>query len=63
VAEFAAGHAGRETEVADRYLLVDKRIGEVVRSLGHGSNKNTNALLLPNGLYIISDSYKWGIEA
>ncbi len=45
VAELAAGNASRETVVADGNLLVYVFVGEVVGTLGHGTDKDTNALL------------------
>jgi hypothetical protein len=56
VAEFATCNAGRETVIADGDLLVDVLVCEVIGSLCHGSNKDTNALLLLQGFHIFSDS-------
>ena len=63
MAELAAGYTGRETEVADRYLLIYEGVGEVVRSFGHGSNKHTYALLLAQCLHVISNPHQWGVKA
>ena len=62
VAELAASHTGRETEVADGDLFVDELIGKVVGSFGHGSHKDTDALLVIQLLDVFSDSDQWGIE-
>lgn len=45
MAELAARDAGRETVVADGDLLVYELVGEVVRALSHGSDKDTDTLL------------------
>lgn len=45
VAEFAAGNAGTEIELADSNAVILDLIGEVVTSFGHGSYKNGNALV------------------
>lgn len=45
MAELAAGHTSREGVVADGNLLVDHGVGKVVLALGHGADKDADALL------------------
>lgn len=52
VAKLGACHTSGETEVADGDLLVDKLVGEIVGSLGHGANKHADALIWLQCLHI-----------
>lgn len=45
MAELATGHTGTQTIVADTDGVVLEGVGEVVVSLGHGSDEDTDALL------------------
>ncbi len=63
VAEFATRNAGRETIIADGDLLVDVLVCEVIGSLGHGSDKNADALLLLQALHILAHADQGGVEA
>jgi len=62
VAELAACHTGRETEIADGNLLVDKLVSKVVGSLGHGSHEDADALLVVQLLDVLSHSHQWRIK-
>lgn len=53
MAELAACHTGRQIEVADRDGIVLDRVGEVVASLGHGSDEHTDALILVQALDVV----------
>lgn len=45
-AELAARDRGGERVVRDGDLLVDVRVGEVIRTAGHGTNKDGNRVRL-----------------
>ncbi|KAG9796246.1 hypothetical protein KCU88_g352, partial [Aureobasidium melanogenum] len=62
MAELAAGDAGTETVVADTNSLVLEGIGKVVFALGHGTDKDADALVGAQGVDVISDSDDVGIE-
>lgn len=62
VAELATGDTGRKTEVADRDLLVDVGVGEIVRALGHSTNKDTDTLIVVELVYVAPHSDDRGIE-
>lgn len=62
MAELAARYTGRETVVADGDLLVDKFIGKVIRTLGHGTNKDANALLGSHALDPVPHAHERSIE-
>lgn len=62
VAELAAGYAGRQGEVADRNLLVDKRVREVISTLSHGTHEDADALLRVQSLDIVSNADKRCVE-
>lgn len=57
MAELAAGNASRETVVTDSNLLVYEFVGEIIRALGHGTNKDANALRWFKVLDIVSRSH------
>lgn len=57
MAELATGDTGRKTEVADRNLLVDIGIGEVVRALGHSTNEDANTLIVVQLVDVAPHSY------
>jgi len=62
VAELATGHTGRETVVADTDGVILERIGKVVVTLGHGTDKDSNALLGANRLNVVSGPHNGGLE-
>lgn len=62
MAEFAAGHTRRKTEVADGDLLVDVLVRKVICSLGHGSNEHTDALILIQILHVLPDTHQLGLK-
>lgn len=62
MAKLATSDAGRKTEVADRYLLIDKLVGESVGALGHGSDEDADALLGTYALYPVTNSHQRSIE-
>lgn len=62
VAEFAARDTGRETVVANGDLLVNKLIRKVIRSLGHGSNEDADALLIVEVFDVFSDADQLRVE-
>lgn len=62
VAELAAGHASGEAEVTDRYLIVHVRISEVVRTLGHGTNEDADALVGVELVDVAADTHGWGVK-
>jgi hypothetical protein len=63
VAELAAGDARREAVVADGDLLVDPGIGEVVRSLGHGADKDADALIGSKRVDVVTDAHQRRVKA
>lgn len=63
VAELAASNTGRKTVVADRNLVVDVGVGEVVGALGHGTDKDADALLGIQAVDIAPDRLHLGVEA
>lgn len=63
VAELAAGHARRETEVADGDLLVDELVGEGIFALGHGAHEDADALLGAHALDPVPHPHHLGVEA
>ncbi len=63
MAEFAAGHAGRQAIVANRDLLVDIAIGKVVRALGHGSDKHTDAFVSVQRVDVLPYAYNRCVKA
>lgn len=62
VAELAAGDAGRKTEVANGDFLVNKRVGKIVGTLGHSTDKDTNALVVIELVNVVPDSHDRRIE-
>lgn len=57
MAEFTASHAGTQTVIADTDGLVLEGIGEIVVSLCHGTDKNTDAFLRAEGLEVIANTH------
>lgn len=45
MAEFTASHTSTQAEVADTDGVVFEGIGKVIMTLGHGTNKDTDALI------------------
>jgi hypothetical protein len=62
VAELAACYTGRETVVADRYLLIHVLVGKGVGSSGHGTNEDADALTRVQLLHVFSDSDYFCVE-
>jgi hypothetical protein len=62
VAELAARYTGTEIEVADTDGVVLDGIGEVIAALGHGTDENTDALVLVQALDVVAHSDDLGIE-
>lgn len=62
VAELAAGDTGGEGVIADGDLLVHEFIRKIVRTFGHGSNKDTNTLVLVEGLHVFSYTDNFRLE-
>lgn len=62
MAELAASNTGRQREVADGNLLIHKRVGEVILTLGHSTDKNADAVLGIHGFDILTDLDQWRIE-
>lgn len=56
MAELAASNTGTETVVANSDSFILEFIGKVIATLGHGSDKDTNALLRTEGADIFVDS-------
>jgi hypothetical protein len=63
MAEFAACDTCTEVEIADTDGVVLDGVGEVIISLGHGSNENGYALIFVQTLHVISHSHDFGVEA
>lgn len=62
MAELAASHTGTETVVADGDGIVLEGVGKVVVTLGHGADKDGNALVRPQGLNVVPGADDGGIE-
>jgi len=56
MAELAAGDAGGQTIIADGNCVVLEVVGKVILALGHGANKDTDALLGIKSLDVILDT-------
>lgn len=56
MAELAASDTGTETVIANSNRFILKFIGKVIATLGHGSDKDANALLRAKGADIFVDS-------
>jgi hypothetical protein len=63
VTELAASNTGRQRKVADRNLLIHKRVGEVILTLGHRTDENTNTVLGIRRFNPLTNLDKWCIEA
>lgn len=57
MAEFTASHAGTQTVIADTDGLVLEGIGEIVVTLGHGTDKDTDALLGAESLEVVAHTH------
>lgn len=57
MAEFAAGDTGRQAVVADGDLLVHEGIGKIVGALGHGSDKDADALVLVERVDVVAHTH------
>jgi len=62
VAELTAGNTGRETVVADAYLLIDVSVGEVVRALGHGTHENADRFVRAEIIDVLANPYDRCVE-
>jgi hypothetical protein len=62
MAKFTAGDTGTETVVADTNSVVLELIGKVVAALGHGSDKDADALLAVERFNIVPDANDGGVE-
>ena len=60
--ELATRHACTQAKVTDTDRIVLVGIGKSVVSLGHCTNKDTDALLWLKVLNIVADPYNGGIE-
>lgn len=63
MAELAARYAGRQAVVADGDLLIDILIRKVVGALGHGTNKDADALVLAQAVDVLAHPHNRGVEA
>lgn len=57
VAEFAACNAGAEVELADGDAVVLYAIGKIVATLGHGTDKDRDALLGVQALDVVAHAH------
>lgn len=62
MAELAAGDTGTEREVANTDRVVLVLVGEVVATLGHGTDEDTDALLGTEVGNVIADSHDRSVE-
>lgn len=62
MAELAAGNTSAEAVVADTDGVIFELICEIIVSFSHGTDENTNALVLAQALDVILDSDYWRIE-
>lgn len=62
VTELAASNTSRQRVVADGDFLVNKRIGEVILTLSHSANEDTDAILGIHSFNILTNLDKWRIE-
>ena len=53
MAEFTASHTSTQAEVADTDGIILEGISKVIMTLGHGTDKNTNALICIQRLDIV----------
>ena len=60
MAELATGHTGTQTIVTDTDGVVLEGVGEVIVSLGHGSDEDTNALLGAQRFDIVPGAHHGG---
>lgn len=63
MAEFAAGNAGTEIELADGDAVILDAVGEVVTALGHGSDEDGDAFLGMQALDVVAHAHDLGVEA
>lgn len=61
--ELAARYAGRQAVIADGNLLIDILIRKVVGTLGHGTNKHADALVLAQSVDVLADAHNGGVKA
>jgi hypothetical protein len=62
VAELAASHTGTKREVADGDGVVLVLVGEVVITLGHGSDEDADALLGTEVCHVVADAHDGGVK-
>jgi len=63
MAEFTAGNAGAEVEIADGDAVVFDVVGKVIIALGHGTHEDGNALALPEPSDVVADTHHFRVEA
>ena len=61
--KLTAGDAGAKAEIADADRVVLEGVCEVVVSLGHGSDKDADALVVIEALNVVAHPYHRSFEA
>jgi hypothetical protein len=62
VTELAACDAGTEVEVADGDAVILEVVGKVIAALGHGTNKDCNALVLLEAGDVVAHAHYFRVE-
>lgn len=62
MAEFTASHTSTQAEVADTDGIILEGISKVIMTLGHGTDKDTDALIRIQRLHIVCCSDHGGLE-
>lgn len=62
MAEFTARHTCTQTVVTDTDGVVLEGVGKVIVTLGHGTNKDANALVGTHGLDVVGGPHDGGLE-
>lgn len=63
VAKLATSDACRETVIADGNLFVDKLVGKIIITLGHGADKDADTFVLLERVNIVTHRHHLGIKA
>jgi uncharacterized Zn-binding protein involved in type VI secretion len=63
VTELATCDAGTEVEVADGDAVILEVVGKVIAALGHGTDKDGNALVLVEAGNVVADAHNLRVEA
>jgi hypothetical protein len=63
MAKFAARNTCTQVVATDTDSIIFDRIGEIIVSFGHGSDKNANTFVFVQSLDIVSHAYNFRIEA